>query len=79
MRAEEGEPGNEANTEPPTDEDEYINSVSDPELQTHLRWHKYLRCLRQAAWGDHINMQAIADMLSVKINVLSSDHRHTSC
>ena len=63
-----------ADTEPPTDEDEYINSVSDPELQTQLRWAKYLRRLRQGAWGDHINMQAIADMLSVKINVLSSDH-----
>ena len=63
-----------ADTEPPTDEDEYINSVSDPELQTQLRWDKYLRRLRQGAWGDHINMQAIADMLSVKINVLSSDH-----
>ena len=63
-----------ADTEPPTAEDEYINSVSDPELQTQLRWDKYLRRLRQGAWGDHINMQAIADMLSVKINVLSSDH-----
>ena len=60
-----------ADTEPPTAEDEYINSVSDPELQTQLRWAKYLR---QGAWGDHINMQAIADMLSVNINVLSSDH-----
>ena len=30
--------------------------------------------LRQGAWGDHITMQAIADMLSVKINVLSSNH-----
>ena len=63
-----------ADTEPPTDEDEYINSVSDPELQTQLRWAKYLRLLRQNAWGDHINIQAIADMLSVKINVLSSDY-----
>ena len=60
-----------ADTEPPTDEDEYINSVSDPAL---LRWDKYLRRLRQGAWGDHINMQAIADMLSAKINVQSSDH-----
>ena len=42
-----------ADTEPPTDEDEYINSVADPELQTQLRWAKYLRRLRQGAWGDH--------------------------
>ena len=40
-----------ADTEPPTDEDEYINSVSDPELQTQLRWAKYVRRLRQGAWG----------------------------
>ena len=63
-----------ADTEQPTAEDEYINSVSDPQLQTELRWQKYVRCLRQGAWGDHKTMQAIADMLSVKINVLSSNH-----
>ena len=33
-----------------------------------------MRCLRQGAWGDHITLQAIADMLSVKINVYSSNH-----
>ena len=27
-----------------------------------------------SAWGHHITLQAIADMLSVKINVLSSNH-----
>ena len=63
-----------ADTESPTAEDEYINSVSDPELQTQLRWAKYLRRLRQGAWGDNLTIQAIADMLSVKINVLSSDY-----
>jgi len=39
-----------------------------------MRWQKYVRCLRQGAWGDHITLQAIADMLSVKINVFSSNH-----
>ena len=63
-----------ADTEQPTAEDEYINSVSHPQLQTELRWQKYVRCLRQGAWGDHKTMQVIADMLSVKINVLSSNH-----
>ena len=63
-----------ADTEQPTAEDEYIKSVSDPQLQTELRWQKYVRCLRQGAWGDRITMQAIADTLSVKINVLSSNH-----
>ena len=63
-----------ADTDQPTAEDEYINSVSDPQLQTELKWRKYLRCLRQGAWGDHITMQGIADMLCVKINVLFSHH-----
>ena len=27
-----------ADTEPPTEEDEYINSITDPQLQTELRW-----------------------------------------
>ena len=56
-----------ADTAQPTAEDEYIDSVADPHLQTELRWQKYVTCLRQGAWGDHITMQAIADMLSVKI------------
>ena len=63
------ESGYNADTEQPTVEDGYINSVSDnPQLQTELRH------LRQEAWGDHITLQAIANMLSVVINVLSSNH-----
>ena len=54
-----------ADTAQPTPEDEFINSVSDPQLQSELRWQKYVRCLRQ---------QAIADMLSVKICVFSNNH-----
>ena len=49
------EDGYNADTEQPTTEDEFIKSVSDPQLH-------------------HITMQAIADMLSVKINVLSINH-----
>ena len=60
-----------ADTKLPTDEDMYISAITDPQLQTKLRWEKYLRRLRQGAWGDHIAMQGIADMLSVKIHVLS--------
>ena len=61
-----------ADTPAPVAEDEFINNVADPKLRTCLRWEKYLRCLRNGAWGDHITIQGIADMLSVKINVLSS-------
>ena len=32
-----------ADTEPQTQEDEYIDSIADPELQTELRWQKYMR------------------------------------
>lgn len=63
-----------ADTEPPTAEDEYISSVSDPHLQLQLRWEKYLNCLRNGAWGDHITIQGIADMLGVNITVLCSHH-----
>ena len=66
--------GYNADTEPPTQEDIYIASIADPQLQTELRWQKYLRCLKQGAWGDNIAMQAISDMLSVTINVLSSHY-----
>ena len=63
-----------ADTEPQTQEDEYIDSIADPELQIELRWQKYIRCLKQGAWGDNIAMQAISDVLSVTINVLSSHY-----
>ena len=59
-----------ADTEQPTAEEEYIDSVAI----TELRWQECVRCLRQGGWGDHITLQAIADMLSVKISVLSSNH-----
>ena len=63
-----------ADTEQPTAEDEYIESVADLKLQTELKWQKYVKCLRQGAWGDHITLQAIVDMLSVKFSVFSSNH-----
>ena len=63
-----------ADTEPPTEEDEYIDSITDPQLQTELRWRKYLNQLEDGAWGDNIVLQAISDMFSVTIHVLSSHH-----
>ena len=53
--------------------------IADPELQTELRWKKYLTCLEQGAWGDNIAMQAISDMLNVTINVLSSNSQKPLC
>ena len=66
--------GYNADTMPPTKADKYIDSITDPLLQNELTWQKYLSSLRQGAWGDNIAMQAISDMLSVTINVLSSHH-----
>ena len=63
-----------ADTVAPTKEDEYIASIADPQLQTELRWQKYLKQLEDGAWGENIAMQAISDMLSVTITVLSSDY-----
>ena len=60
-----------ADTVAPTKEDEYIASIADPQQ---LRWQKYLKQLEDGAWGDNIAMQAITDMLSVTINVLSSHY-----
>ena len=66
--------GYNADTMAPSEADKYIDSITDPLLQNELRWQKYLSSLRQGAWGDNITMQAISDMLSVTINVLSSHH-----
>ena len=41
-------------TEPIIQEDEIISSITDPQFQTELRWQKYVRCLKQGAWGDNI-------------------------
>ena len=64
-----------ADTAAPTKEDTYIASIADPEMQTELRWQKYVQKLEEGAWGDHVAMQAIADMLSLTtITLLSSDY-----
>ena len=63
-----------ADTEDPTDEDAYIDSVCDPEQKVQLRWQKYIRRLRNGAWGDNLTIQAVANEFNVAINVLSSEH-----
>ena len=61
-----------ADTESPTAEDAYIDTIAHPELHVQLRWERYLIRLRDGAWGDHITMYGIANMLGVTINVLCS-------
>ena len=50
--------GYNADTVAPTKEDEYIASIADPQLQTDLRWQKYLKQLEEGAWGDNIGLHA---------------------
>ena len=66
--------GYNADTVAPTKEDMYIASIADPHLQTELRWQKYLTQLEDGAWGDNIAMQAISEVLSVNITVLTSHY-----
>ena len=61
-----------ADTEAPTEEDEFISSTEDPELQQQLRWLRYLGRLNVGAWEDDIAVQGLADMLHVDIHVIST-------
>ena len=49
-----------------------ISSLSDQNTQLQLRWCKYLRRLRSGAWGDHIAVQGLANMLHVNIRILAT-------
>ena len=62
-----------ADTEAPTAEDAYINTIVDPVVQTQLRWNKYLRWLKNGAWGDSFAIAAICNMFNITINVLHVD------
>lgn len=61
-----------ADTEPPTAEDAYIDTIADSELCDQLHWKNYLISLRNGALGDHIAIHGIANIFNVTINVLSS-------
>ena len=66
-----GDPRN-ADTEAPSEQDEFINSIVNPQLQQQLRWLRYLERLNAGAWGDHIAVQGLADMLHVNIHIIST-------
>ena len=53
-------------------------SLTDPLVQVELRWQKYLRRLRQGAWGDSIAIAAICNLFDVSINVLWVNQAGTS-
>ena len=70
--------GMNADNEPVDDEDVYLESLSDPVVQQELRWQKYLRRLRQGAWGDNIAIAAMCDLFDVCINVFWARQAGTS-
>ena len=41
-------------TEAPTIEDSFIDSIADPDVQLLARWTRYLERLRHGAWGDNL-------------------------
>ena len=62
-----------ADTEAPNEEvDQCINSIEDAETQQEVRWCKYLEGLQSTAWGDHIAVQGLADMLHVDIHIIAT-------
>ena len=61
-----------ADTEAPTRQDEVISSIVDADLRQQLRWLQYLERLNAGAWGDHIAVQGLADMLHVDIHIIST-------
>ena len=61
-----------ADTEAPSEPDEYITSIEDPDLRQQLRWLWYLERLNAGAWGNHIAVQGLADMLHVDICIIST-------
>ena len=63
-----------ADTEPPTTEDDYIATVGDPDLQTEPRWQRYLKRLQNGAWGDHVALQGMCEMLNISAHILSTQN-----
>ena len=61
-----------ADTEAPSEQDDIISSVDDLRLRQQLRWLQYLDRLNAGAWGDHIAVQGLADMLYVNIHIIST-------
>ena len=61
-----------AYTEAPSEQDNIISSVDDLRQCRQLRWLHYLERLNAGAWGDHIAVQGLADMLHVNIHIIST-------
>ena len=62
-----------ADTVAPDEYDGYIALMSDYEEQSQFRWERYLDRLSNGAWGDHIALQGISNMLKITIEILKID------
>ena len=60
-----------ADTEAPTEEDAHISAIEDEDTRAELQWIKYLERLKEGAWGDHLTVQALANMLCFNISETS--------
>ena len=59
-------------TEATTEQDHLTSKIEDEDTRAELLWTKYLKRLKQGAWGDHLTVQALANMLNVNINIIST-------
>ena len=64
-----------ADTEPPTDYDYALSAIENPFVRTELCWQRYLDRLAHGAWGDHVAIQGIAEMLEITVTVLVTNTR----
>ncbi len=49
-----------------------INSTAEAILSVEHKWDVYVDLLKNGAWGDHITVQGICNMLNITINVSST-------
>ena len=54
----------------PQEIDREIDEIEDPEERQNIRWEIYTQRIGENQWGDHLTLQAIADLFSVKIEVI---------
>ena len=62
-----------ADTVAPDEYDGYISLMNNYEEQSQFRWERYLDRLSNGAWGDHIALQGISNMLKITIEILKID------
>ena len=51
-----------------------LNFFFTNETEAQILWNKFIQDLRNGAWGDHIAVRAISDMLNITINIISTQN-----